>query len=105
MKDFEFLCKLHALFDLKHLNITVQSDLLVLFCIGGKSNSISGIWISVSAKTSHLKLKTVFEQKYPSRRPLFPTPYLGYGKEALMFHRDYKGTDFSCPVMWKMWDT
>ena len=55
--------------------------------------------------TFQLKLKTVFEQKYPSRRPSFPTPYLGYGKEALMFHRDSKGTDFSCPVMWKMWDT
>ena len=54
--------------------------------------------------TFQLKLKTVFEQKYPSRRPSFPTPYLGYEKEALMFHRDSKGTDFSCPVMWKMWD-
>ena len=73
----------------------LDSGSFILICIGAKSNPFYSIQISVSVKTFQLKLKTVSEQKYPSKCPLLLTLYLGHAKELFMFWADSKGTVFS----------
>ena len=59
----------------------LSSGTFILFWIGAKSKPFSNSQISVSVKTFLLKLKTVSEQKYPTKRPSFVTPILELLKE------------------------
>ena len=52
----------------------LRSGSLILSSIGAKSNPFSSTLISISVKTFLLKLNTVFEQKYPTKRPSLHQP-------------------------------
>ena len=73
-----------------------NSGSFILFCIVAKSYPSFSIRVSVSVKTFRLRLKTVSEQKYISKRSSLVTPYLGYAKEVLMLFLYSKSTAFSC---------
>ena len=59
----------------------LSSGTFILFWIGAKSKPFSNSQISVSVKTFLLKLKTVSEQKYPTKQPSFVTLILELLKE------------------------
>ena len=74
-------CHLIRILLQKSSKSVLSSGSFILFWIGAKSKSFSNTRTSVSVKTFLLKLKTVSEQKYPTKRPSFVTRILELLKE------------------------